>query len=121
MSKLTADEQFFYDNAGYSIAAGQTEEEGREQTALALAYAEQHARQHGWYVNWEQDDECSGCDCGSDECPCATGEPHETLYATLYDADGLALESLGGICGSTAHYRRVVGAELAAWHAPRQS
>lgn len=117
MKQLTAGEQFFYDNAGYSIAAGQTEEEGREEAARALAHAEQYARQHGWYTEWEQYPEgCIGCDCKSDECACSTGEEHEVLCATLYNEDDAALESLGAICGATRQYRRVVAAELAIEH-----
>jgi hypothetical protein len=72
---------------------------------------------------WELDPEpCIGCDCGSSECPCSTREPHETWCVSLVlpcpDHHGECkhdkyMASLGGICGLTDEYRRVVEAELA--------
>lgn len=111
---LTKDEQFFYDEAGYSRAADQTEEEGHMETARVLAHAERYAREHSWYVNWISDQgSCIGCECGSADCACSTGEPHDVFVALLYNENDELMESLGGICQPTAQYRRVIAAELA--------
>jgi len=111
------DVQFFYRNAGYCVKPGETRQQGRWRGARELAKAEQHARERGWTYVWEADpDGCSGCDCGSDDCACSTGEEHETLACVLYSGQPpfrVALASLSGICGATPEYGRVVEAELA--------
>ena len=103
---LTADEQFFYDNAGSSYdPATETFAEGCVRGARKLAAAEQHAHEQGWIYLWEDD----GCACSI----CDT--KHEQI-CLLYDKAGTfkrLLASLGGICGATPEYRRVVEAELA--------
>ena len=82
--------------------------------AKALAEAELAAEANGWECEWQDDDAgCSGCDCGSKDCACSAGTPHETLGCVLRDEHGKALASLWGICGATDSYRRVVEAELA--------
>lgn len=123
---LTKAEQFFYDHAGYSYdPATETEEQGRERCARNLAAAEAYADELDWTYSWEYDESgCSGCSCDSEDCPCSSGKEHETLVCTLWrtveaeerrngrDMDNI-LASLGGICGATREYRRVVEAELA--------
>lgn len=118
---MTKQEQFFYDNAGYSYDAKvETAEQGRERCAKSLAQAETYARDENWRYDWDQDrDACIGCDCGSGECACSTGEPHETLTCVLRDEHAHVLASLGGICEPTAKYQRVVEAELALEAMPR--
>ena len=122
---MTRNEQFFYEHAGYCYdPATETAEQGRARCAADLARAEQFARDHGWTAEWETDiDGCMGCECGSDECACFAGEPHETEICILYDQHGNILESLGGICGATREYRRVVEAELtlSAMHSEQSS
>lgn len=50
-NKLTTDEQFFYDHAGYGYnPATETAEQGRENTARGLARAELYAREHDWQL-----------------------------------------------------------------------
>ena len=113
---MTQAEQFFYDNAGYSYdPKTETQENGRLRCAQAMAEAEAYVQKHGLEYVWEDDqDGCIGCDCGSEECSCCTGESHETLCCLLKDPEtGNVLASCGGICGVTAEYRRVMEAELA--------
>jgi hypothetical protein len=108
--------QFFLKHAGYSVAQGETQIQGRRRCAHLLARAEKYARAHMWSFGWEYDPYgCTGCSCGSPECECSTGDMHETLVCCLWDdgATPKVLESLGGICGATREYRRVVEAELA--------
>lgn len=107
--------QFFYTYAGYSYdPKTQTPEQGRMQTARALAKAERDAASQGIRFGWEPDVEgCIGCDCGLPECKCASGEPHEVLVCLAYNTEGKVIASLGAICEPTREYRRVVEAELA--------
>ena len=118
--EISKAEQFFYEHAGWSYgSAKETEEEGRARGAQELARAEEEAERRAWSVEWVYDEEpCLSCECGSSECPCFTGEPHETYTAILYP-DGLnydphnVLASLGSICEPSREYRRVINAELA--------
>lgn len=110
---------FFKKNAGFSYdPKTETPEQGKRQSARALARAEREAQRQGIRFQWQNDElGCIGCDCRSDDCPCSTGEPHETLYCFAYQPSEndsrVILASLGGICGATDSYRRVVEAELA--------
>ena len=108
--------RFFYKHAGYGYNPRvETAEQGRRRGARALAAAEAYATAAGWEYQWDYDPEpCIGCDCGSADCPCSSGAPHEILCVLLNDRDnGRTLAALGGICGATREYRRVVAAELA--------
>lgn len=113
---LSPVELFFYQNAGYSYdPKTETAEQGRIRCAQSLARAEAEASERGWSFEWPWDESgCSGCDCGSNDCPCSSGSEHETLGCVLKDENGKTLESLWGICGATPTYSRVVEAELAA-------
>src|ERR1017187_2960313 len=97
---MTNAEQFFYDNAGYSYTpvpvgtpnwakkTAQAKKEGRLLGAKALAEAEAYAKRHDLVFEWEEDqDGCIGCECGSAECSCCSGEPHETLCCILRDQE----------------------------------
>lgn len=112
---MTKQEQFFYDNSGFSYDPKvETQEQGRERCAREMAEAERKSAENGWEYRWEQDDAgCIGCDCGAEDCACSSGEPHETLGCVLTDEGGEVLASLWGICGADAKYRRVIRAELA--------
>jgi hypothetical protein len=82
--------------------------------ALMLAKAEEIAVSNDWGFAWDCDSQgCIGCTCGSDKCPCFTGEPHEVLVCRVMTADGDTLASLGSICNPSSNYSRVVEAELA--------
>jgi hypothetical protein len=108
-------EQFFYDNGGYSYDAKvETEEQGHIRSAIAMASAEEWAMDNGYFFDWINDDNgCSGCGCESDDCSCSSGEPHETLGCIMRSDENDHAQSLWGICGADANYRRVVEAELA--------
>ncbi len=124
---LTRDQLFFYEHADYSYdPKTETAEQGRIRGAIALAKAEEHARNTAWEFDWVYDEDgCIGCDCDNEECACSSGADHETLCCILrtsepscYDGHGnsvggAVLASLGGICGADSNYRRVVEAELA--------
>ncbi len=98
---MTRQEQFFYDNAGWSYnPATQTEEQGRIECAKRLAQAELEARAAGISYSWDRED----CDCEEKD--------HNSYYCMACDGDTL-VASLGMICGPTREYRRVIEAELA--------
>jgi hypothetical protein len=106
---------FFLKHAGYAYRPSETPQAGRSRSARQLAKAERDAVALGYQFEWRNDDEgCSGCDCGSDDCACSTGVDHETLGCLMYAPDSKdAVQSLWGICNPTREYRRVVEAELA--------
>jgi hypothetical protein len=106
---LTADEQFFYDNAGWSYGPDETPEEGRERNARELALAEAWAKAEGVEFIWEDD---AWVDHQSDarHLDEAVPETCEVCTARL----GEHVESLGCIDDATDDYRRVVEADLAA-------
>lgn len=111
---------FFYKHAGYSYTPGkESPRAGRLRGARALAAAERDAHAAGFSVAWAYDDDpCIGCECGSKDCPCSTGEDHETMIAWVEapdgtrQANGRILPALCGICEPSREYRRVVAAEL---------
>lgn len=113
--ELTKQEQFFYDNAGYShLPAKETAEEGHLRSAREYAEAETWAIDNGYYFDWIIDSNgCSGCGCESEDCVCSTGIDHETYGCIMRSDDDKHLQSLWGICNPDAAYRRVVEAELA--------
>lgn len=112
---LTKQEQFFYDNAGYShTPATETQEQGHIRSAREYAAAETWAIDNGYYFDWMNDaNGCNGCDCGQDDCACATGEGHDTYGCIMRSDENQHLQSLWGICSPTWIYRRIIEAELA--------
>jgi hypothetical protein len=111
---MTSQERFFWTHSGLCISQGETKAQARRRCAEEMAQAEAYAQDHQWIWEWNIDDSgCIGCMCTSPNCPCSTGESHETLYCVLYDEHGEHLASLSGICGATKSYRRVIEAELA--------
>lgn len=115
-TKLSPDAQFFHDHAGYSYGLDETPEQGRTRCALALAAAEQQARNAGVSFGWEVDRDIDSSDF-SDEEPA-----WELWQCVAYNADGEAIESLGAVDfgrdGSphSSTYARVMQAELALQH-----
>lgn len=107
MTALTADEQFFYDNAGWSHHPDkETSENGHRRSARELAEAEAYARAKNWNCTWEPDPD-----------PWDGDVPYDgPLWgATLRDDKGNILASLWSI--AVEHegdpYARVVNAQLA--------
>jgi hypothetical protein len=99
---------FFYKYAGYGYTPGkETKSQGRWAGARKLAHAEYMAKQKGWKVEWQNDDE--PYEMGDAE----TEMPNEVLGAVLKDENGEQLASLWGIGDPSNAYRRVVEAELA--------
>lgn len=121
---MAAAAAFFYQHGGYSVAPGETNEEGHRRSARELAEAEQYARERGWWVEWVRDNSpCIGCDCGDASCACSARRPHRIegaiLRGVVYEkGTGIVgapevLASLWGICQASKEYKRVVAAELA--------
>lgn len=120
---MTEQEQFFYDNAGFSYDPKcETSEQGRERCAKDLAAAESYARELDWSFEWQMESE-NPVD--------VLGEPDE-VNGPFYDPTNdfsvcllwgsqdtpEILQSLGMIEESKntrerMNYRRVVEAELA--------
>ena len=115
MTKRERAIQFFMEHGGFSYdPKHETPEQGRKRCAESMAVAEAMAWDQDYTFSWMYDEwGCSGCDCGDPDCDCYTEEPHEVLVCTMYDPNGESVASLGGICGATNEYRRVVQAELA--------
>jgi hypothetical protein len=117
MMKLTENEQFFYDHAGYGFnpSNGETAEDGKIRGARALALAEATAEAKGITFRWEDDWEIGshkeffGPDSAYDD-----HEPDTCEQCDAIDASGEVLASLGCVDDAGKDYRRVVEAELAA-------
>jgi len=80
-------------------------------------------------IVWDYDQEgCIGCDCGSEDCPCSSDEPHTVEWCAVYresDFDDyyrgsiyngaqrpVPLVSLGSICDASDEYRKQIEEEL---------
>lgn len=113
---MNKDEQFFYDNAGYSYnPMKETPEQGRERCAAHLASAEQMAHEQDCTYQWYIDD--------LDSRQFSSKRPYYKLwYCLMRDADRKVIGSLSGVdFGRDKEpwgdpYRRVVEAELASEH-----
>lgn len=110
---LTAQQLFFYENAGHSYRPGaETPTEGRVRCACELADAETWAAESGLAFQWRPDD------IDSSE---FTDDPDPWLLwvCLARDEDGTILAALGGVDFGRGGepwgdaYRRVVEAELA--------
>jgi hypothetical protein len=110
--QLTADQFFFYQNAGYSHnPKTETPEQGRVRCAKGLAEAEAVGQRLGYVFEWEfdQDPDLSWM---SDE---ERTQEHEVLCCRIVDPEN-ARHSLAFLCGITdpdRNYSRVIEAELA--------
>lgn len=109
---LTKQEQFFYDHAGYSVAQGETKEQGHERSARELAKAETWALENSYTF-----ETCPDYD--ADE-SFMDDEPQEyqdewrgkAWYVVMHDERLRVVQSLCG-CFGYSDYERVVKAELA--------
>lgn len=121
---MTKQEQFFYDNAGYTRnPKTQTEQQARAHSARLLARAETWARDEGYRYNWEIESEsaesvygtaCPNADCNDPHCMSTHYDPTADFYVCIIeDKDGNAVDSLGMIEAPTREYRRVIEADLA--------
>jgi hypothetical protein len=115
VSNLTQNQQFFYDNAGFSYdPKTQTPEEGRRECALKLAEAEDvfiEAHRLGKAeCRWEMDEFCLEEFPWDDE-----GEAYmmATLVKLFENGSPKGLTCLGGISDADTKCRRVIRAELA--------
>jgi hypothetical protein len=109
---LTADQQFFFDHAGYSYdPKTQTRAAGRTRCAIDLAAAEdlflQAARVADVGIDWEHD-EIAAQD-GGYESTCEQA----TIWHRTESGGVEYLAALGGVWDAGSKYRRVVRAELA--------
>ncbi len=104
--------EFFLEHAGYSIAIGETEAQGKRRSAEALARAEIWAEFNGLSVQWEDDWNIGSHvrEYGRESYP---EEPEECECAVLVDSDGHVLGAMGCVDDATNEYRRVVAAEIA--------
>jgi hypothetical protein len=100
---------FFIENAAYGYdPKTETAAQGRERGARLLAAAESLASARGWTFEWADDSQ--PCDC---DCDCAETWPEVCIARS---GSGARVGCLGGICGATREYKRVVQAELALEH-----
>lgn len=108
---LTADQLFFFENAGYSYKAPESAEQGRIRCAIELAKAEEYARGLGWEFEWEPD-QSPDLSWMSDE---ERSQEHEVLCCRIPDPSNpkYSLASLCGIVDADRNYGRVIEAELA--------
>jgi hypothetical protein len=111
--QLTADQFFFYQNAGYAYdTKTETPEQGHIRCAKDLAEAEAIGQRMGYVFEWEFD---QGPDLSwmSDE---EREQDHEVLCCRIVDPED-ARHSLASLCGITdpdRNYGRIIEAELAA-------
>lgn len=106
---------FFMKHAGYSVAEGETREQGRRRCAKELAAAERWLmEQPGHTVAWEQDRDYDPADSDVPDMPeigwgCIVSlndqDRHASLWSVTFDGDGYPAGN---------PYARVVVAELAA-------
>lgn len=111
--QLTADQFFFYQNAGYAYdSKTETPEQGRLRCAKELAAAEAIGQRLGYAFEWEFD-ECPDLSWMSDE---EREQDHEVMCCRIPDPQNrrFSLASLCGITDADSKYRRVIEAELAA-------
>lgn len=108
---MTAAERFFYDRAGYSYGADETEQQGRERGARRLAAAEEWLNAQGGYeVEWMED-----ADADRSFLPKRDRRPLFGCVVRLPDGRETSLWSidLGRDGDLSDPYCRVVKAELA--------
>ena len=108
-NRMRAVFNFFRDNAGYCVGH-------KAEGALALAKAEQEAKERGLRFLWEADNDAdmSFVDTWSEKDREAFWkEDHFAEWCRVEDASGEMLATLGGIIDADSNYRRVIEAELA--------
>lgn len=109
---MTKQEQFFYDNAGFSYPTGTDPEAGHIRCAQQLAEAERFAQSQGWRYEIEPDNDAD--DSWMDHEPQDYQDEWrgKAWYCQLWDSNDGLLASLSG-CYGDSDYERVVKAELA--------
>lgn len=109
---LTKQEQFFYDHAGFSVAPGETTEQGHERSARELAAAETWAIQNGYRFLISPDSDAD--ESFMDDEPAEYQElwRGKAWWCAMQDEEDRVVQSLGGCYGDSS-YERVVKAELA--------
>lgn len=115
---LTANEQFFYDNAGYSYdPKTETAEDGRKRMARELAAAEDAMKKGPYFISVERDPEPYDGDMPYDG-PMWIVE----LMSVKGSTESELVGSVGGVAcyEETDPYIRVIGAELAREHLPEE-
>ena len=114
---LTQDQQFFYDNAGYSYPVGEEEnkEQHRVSHAVSLAAGEAWARQEGYAFDWTIDPECTSYDQGIS----TRADSYRLWQVSAYGPDGEFVAGVGAVDFGRGGspwgdpYRRVAEAEMA--------
>lgn len=110
---MTKQEQFFFDNAGFSYKPGEeTPDQARQRCAREYAKAETWAVENGYWFSVDADPD-------ADE-SWLDGEPQEYQdqwrgkgrAVVMFDAQDKRVQFLGG-CYGDSNYMRVVKAELA--------
>lgn len=106
-TKLSAEAQFFYDNAGYSYGPNETAEQGRTRCAMNLAAAESIARAAGVSFEWVRDADADEADQWGCKLHDAAGTVQQSLWGIDFGPDGSPYGD---------NYKRVIEAELASEH-----
>lgn len=110
---MTKQEQFFYDNAGYSYNSNtETAEQGHERCAKELANAESWAVLDGYTFRIEPDPDADESWLDDETEDYQREWRGAAWWCRMLDADGTVVQSLGG-CYGYSDYERVVKAELA--------
>lgn len=110
---MTKQQQFFYDNAGYSVAPGETTEQGRERCAVALATAETWAVQEGLHFEVAPDADADDSWMDSESQAYQDEWRGKAWYVAIWDSEGRNIIAALGGCYGDKTYERVVKAELA--------
>lgn len=119
---MTTQEQFFYDQAGWSFdPKTETSEQGRKRCAQLLAKVETWAKANGVRYEWTKDDITNKSALAPGIFPIAASEPGPKYFldCVLCYHNGKLVGSLGGvdfghrIPRNQSPYKRVVEAELA--------
>ena len=100
---------FFKANAGYCVGR-------KAQGALALAKAEQAAKDAGCTYKWQDDSDCDWSfveTWAQKDQDAFAKQEHFAEICSLLSADGETLDVLCGITDANRSYRRVIEAELA--------
>jgi hypothetical protein len=109
---LTKQEQFFYEHAGYGVAQGETQEQGHERSARALAKAETWAVENGYTFETCPDYDADESFMDDESQEYQDEWRGKAWYVVMRDELDHVVQSLRG-CFGYSEYERVVKAELA--------
>lgn len=117
---MTQQEQFFYDNAGYSHnPQTETPEQGQKRCAIALAAAETWAVQNGYTFTVDDDSDADESWLDSEPQEYQDEWRGKAQSVVMWTPEGTVCQSLGG-CYGDSKYMRVVRAELALEEMPAE-